>query len=122
MRRLLILFMLLIPGLAISSEKLADARLNLKKWGLAYCLNTYQKDESAKLDAGAARGGYFQLGGHNDEAAYENVRKFFDAAMKAEHRVRKESGQPIILMNCLDPYESASYKKIISAQDKFVNP
>lgn len=120
MLRLIFVLALLSPELALSADQVGNARLSLKKWGLAYCIGTYLKDDNAKLDAGAARGGYFQLGSHNDELAYANVRKFFDAAMKAEQRVSKESGQPIILMNCLDAYESPSYKKIISAQDKFL--
>ncbi len=120
MQRLLLVLTLLLPGVALSSGQLADARMSLKKWGLAYCLSTYQKDDNSKLDAGAAMGGYFQLGSHNDEIAYVNVRKFFDAAMKAEQRVSHQNGQPIVLMNCLDPYESPSYKKLISAQDRFL--
>ena len=120
MRRLFLMLTLLLPGFALANKQVVDARLNLKKWGLAYCIGTYLKNDRSKLDAGAARGAYFQLGSHNDELAYANVRKFFDAAMKAEQRVSKESGQPILLMNCVDAYEAPSYKKTISAQDKFL--
>lgn len=119
MMRLLVFFMLL-PSLAMSSDQLVDAKASLKKWGMAYCLGTYQKDDHSKMDASLAMGGYFQIGSHNDEIAYSNVRNFFDMAMKADQRVSKENGQPIILMRCLDVYESPNYKKIISAQDKFL--
>lgn len=120
MMRLLVFFFMLLPGLAIPSDQLSDARTSLKKWGMAYCLSTYQKDDHSKMDASLAMGGYFQVGSHNNEIAYSNVRKFFDAAMKTDQRVSKENGHPIILMNCLDAYESSSYKKIISTQDKFL--
>ena len=94
--KILLVLALLLPSFALANKQVFDARLSLKKWGLAYCIGTYLKDDNAKLDAGAARGGYFQLGSHSDELAYANVRKFFDAAMKAEQRVSKESGQPPI--------------------------
>lgn len=120
MLRLILALTLLTPGLAVPSEQLVDARLSLKKWGLAYCLSTYQKGESSKLDAGTAMDGYFQMGSHNDEEAYVKVRNFFDKAVGADQRVSHLNGQPLIVMECLNAYESPSYKKIISAQDKFL--
>ena len=119
MLRLFLVLALLSPGLALSSE-LADARLSLKKWGLAYCLSTYQKGDDSKLDAGGAMDGYFQLGSHNEEMAYANVRKFFDKVIKTDQSVSHLTGQPLVLMKCLNAYESPSYKKMISSQDKFL--
>ena len=34
MQRLLLVLTLLLPGVALSSGQLADARMSLKKWGL----------------------------------------------------------------------------------------
>ncbi len=70
-----LLLMLFIAQSGCASQ-LTDARLNLGKWGLAYCLHAYGKDESIKSQAGLSRGGYFEFGSHNDKVAYDNVMRY----------------------------------------------
>jgi len=96
-----------------------DARLKLKKWGMAYCLfNRY--GDKMDSDSGGALDGYFQLGKHNSENAYEAVRKYFNESISKNKKVSVLSGKKNILMACLDAYESEEYIKIIEQQDKWI--
>lgn len=104
----------------VAGGPVTDARANLKKWGLAYCLSTYQLEGDAKESAAKATGAYFQRGGPDDEAAYENVRLFFDVEMKANTPVSHADGMPMPVVACLDLYESKTYQSLIEAQDKYV--
>ena len=96
----------------------SDGRIKLKQWGLAYCIAEYV--EGAKPRAGAAMGGYFQLGSHGSEEAYREVRRFFDQWVAANPVVSKTPGNDLSLMNCIDAYESPGYKRVLQEQDRFL--
>ncbi|MGH8083939.1 MAG: hypothetical protein ACREPV_01505 [Lysobacter sp.] len=120
MRFLIALTMLAISGQAISACPTAEARSTLKKWGFAYCLKTHY-EAGHKLDSAAvALGGYFQLGSHNSEQAYDNVRQFVDERFNAMHKTSKQPGQNLAVMTCLDIYESREYRSMIVDQDRFI--
>ncbi len=105
---------------AESCESLVNDRLNLKKWGLSYCINEHMQGEYIKSQAGMALGGYLQLGGHDLEVPYRKVRAFFDHGMK-KVGVAKESGEPLPFMRCLNLYESQEYQELIVSQDRYTN-
>lgn len=114
----LTLVMLAIIGDAHGACTHADGRVNLKKWGLAYCIATHVDGRAAQ--GGSAMGGYFQFGGHNSEEAYQHVRSFFDERV-ARHPARaKVSGTDLSLMTCVNAYESTEYRQLIRKQDKYL--
>lgn len=121
MKRLAVM-VILVAGVALPAtacESLHEARVTLKKWGLSYCLNVYVEDKGLREQAGAARGGYFQRGFHEDDAAYESVRGFFQSKMTSLP-VAKGDGSRLPYVACLDLYESKGYGGVIRAQDKFI--
>lgn len=113
------LLMLLVTQTACAS-RLDDARANLKKWGFAYCLYTYGKDESIKSQAGLSRGGYFEFGSHNDQLAYDNVMNYVKENYPSLVGISKKTHEEMYVSACLDLYTSPGYAKLIKAQDKFV--
>lgn len=116
--RLPVLLALLVPmAVAIAGER-DDMRLMLKKWGMAYCLGTYQQ-QGPDNEAGTARGGYFQLGSHKEEA-YMHVKNYFKSAVPADTKVLQETGKTNNLMRCLDAYESSEYSMLILDQDRWL--
>jgi hypothetical protein len=117
-KKLLVIILLICPAMAISSNKMTETRTILKKWGLAYCLSS---NEKLKNDAGLAMGGYFQLGGHDDEAAYVKVRGYFDAYLKKSKLVGQQTGQELTVLKCLDAYERADYDRLIKEQDRYIS-
>jgi hypothetical protein len=118
MKKIVFLF-LLFPLWSLSANKTnTEARITLKKWGMAYCLGTYQKTDTAN-EAGGARGGYFQLGEHV-EPAYKNIKAYFDRVIPHDKRVMQQTGQPNYLIHCLDAYESAEYQTLIQQQDQWI--
>lgn len=117
MKRLLVLSLLLIVSdLAMADESRAEARLSLKKWGLAYCMESHSPD--AQGMAGSAMGAYFEHGSHDNEMAYENVRHFFDSNYRSVASQSKTAS--LAFMECLDIYESRAYRKLILDQDRYI--
>ncbi|WP_236183644.1 hypothetical protein [Pseudomonas protegens] len=116
--RLLFLIALLLPMTTSIAGERDDMRLMLKKWGMAYCLGIYQQ-QGPENEAGTARGGYFQLGSHGEEA-YKNVKDYFKRVVPADTKVLQESGKTNNLMRCLDAYESPEYSKLILDQDRWL--
>lgn len=114
------LTMTLSQGVIASKENIDAGRLTLKKWGLAYCLNKHKNNSDSGIDVESSLNGYFQTGIHTEEDAYKNVREYFDIEIKKTIVTGQETGKKIILMACLDAYESNNYKKIITRQDKFI--
>lgn len=117
--KILLLLVLISPMTLAQASSREDQRLMLKKWGLAYCLRTYQQ-QGPENEASIAMGGYFQLGGHY-ENAYENVRGFFKRKIPEDTKVIKESGKANNLMRCLDAYESSAYSKLVLEQDDWLH-
>ncbi|KGM56976.1 hypothetical protein N799_12270 [Lysobacter arseniciresistens ZS79] len=119
MRPVVLLFVL---GLAACSTHAADRdpRLTLKQWGLAYCIAEHV--EGGAGHGGAAMGGYFQLGSHESEDAYANVRRFFDDWVEKRPAVPKTPGTDLSLMTCINAYESAEYASVVREQDRFLPP
>lgn len=112
-----LVLLILLSKVAIADDDVVSARENLKKWGLAYCLHQNMATNTAEF--GAAQNAYFQLGGHNDEKAYQNIKAYFDAAYKSNSDISSSTGKPIVLMRCLQAYEAKEYRKLIAAQDKY---
>lgn len=106
-------------SLSVNAAKY-DARLNLKKWGFAYCIGK-SSDMVINKDAGMARSGYFQLGKHDDDNAYAVVKKYFDLKIVNNKSVMKDTGAKNLLMNCLDAYEDPEYETIIDEQDIYIS-
>lgn len=115
-----ILFMLMLSQTGCASQ-LNEARLNLEKWGFAYCLNTYGKDESMKSQSGLSMSGYFEFGSHNEQAAYDNVKIYVKSHYMELAKTSKQSNGEMYLTACLDLYSSSGYSKLVKAQDKFVS-
>lgn len=116
------ILLLLMSGLAACSTHAAqgDPRLTLKQWGLAYCVAEHVEGRSGP--GSAAMGGYFQLGSHESEEAYANVRRFFDEWMAGRPAVPKTPGTDLSLMTCINAYESAEYGRVVREQDRFLPP
>lgn len=120
MKRFLVsLFMMAFAQIGWAGQ-LTDARLTLAKWGFVYCLHTYSKDASTKHQAGLSRGGYFQLGEHNDPAAYDNVMRYVKKNYPLLVGSSQETNEEMTLSACLNLYSSPGYSKFIKTQDKFV--
>ncbi|WP_157236255.1 hypothetical protein [Chitiniphilus shinanonensis] len=120
MNKYIVGLLLALPliGHAAEDINIDNARLTLKKWGMAYCLGTFQKSETED-EAGYARGGYFQLGEHA-EPAYRNIRSYFNKVIPEDKKVMQATGKTSNLMRCLDAYEAPAYSKLIIQQDKFI--
>lgn len=116
------MFLLLVIsiGYVSSGDGKPDARSTLKKWGMAYCLRGYD-NKIMTQDTGMAREGYFQLGLHNDDKAYQAIKEYFDVMLKNDNRVMQISGNSSLLMKCLDAYENPQYKRLIIDQDAYIN-
>ncbi|OMQ24599.1 hypothetical protein [Serratia oryzae] len=117
-KKIILSFLLLLSFFVSANGDNSETRMVLKKWGMAYCLEIYQKTESAD-EAGSARSGYFQLGEHSEQA-YKNVKNYFNRVIPEDKRVMQATGKPNNLMRCLDVYESLEYEKVIRAQDKWI--
>lgn len=112
---------LLMAALGMATDADAtttEARLTLKKWGLAYCVTTHV--EGHREPGGAAMAGYFQTGSHQSEEAYRNVRSFFDAWVVERPSVPKLPGTDLSLMTCINAYESPEYEQVVREQDRFL--
>ena len=113
------LFMLAFAQIAWAGQ-LTDARLTLAKWGFVQCLHTHSKDASTKHQAGLSGGGYFQLGNHDDPAAYDNVMRYVKKKYPLFMGHAQETNEEMTLSACLNLYSSPDYSKFIKTQDKFV--
>ena len=116
-KKLIVIILFIYPAIAISGNRVSETRTILKKWGFAYCLSS---NEKLKNEAGLAMGGYFQLGGLDDVAAYVKVRGYFDAYLKKSRLVGQQAGQELTVMKCLDAYERADYDHLIKEQDHYI--
>ena len=103
------------------AARIDEARQSLKKWGMAYCLSSAGSNAAVKEEAGKAMGAYFQLGRHDDEKAYANIRKFISTELLSNPRVSKQDGHVVALVSCLDILESKSFLLIVRKQDKYVS-
>lgn len=111
-----------ISGVAVADE-VGEARLNLQKWGLAYCLaQQHMSSPAARDDSARAQGAYFQRGGHDDEAAYAEIRAFFDERAKQITGTVSSGGERLVLVGCLDIYESEAYRAKLKGLDVYVAP
>jgi len=118
MKRRIAALLLVLPIVGHTADDVQAARLTLKKWGMAYCLGTFQKSDSEN-EAGYARGAYFQLGEHADDA-YRNVKAYFNRVVPEDTLVNSISGKANNLRRCLDAYEAPDYQQLILQQDKFI--
>lgn len=118
MIRLLLLLTALCTTTDAHSSSRNDARIALKKWGVAYCLSQHVEGDSAP--GGSAMGAYFEAGAHDNEEAYQNVRTFFDDWVQQHPMIPKHPGNDLSLMPCLDASESVNYRRVIEAQDTFL--
>lgn len=119
MRRIFLLACLSLSSCVTTAQDgVDDAKTNLGKWGLVYCLSSQLVDSAAKESASRAMGAYFQRGGHNREDAYESVRKFFDRQVRDVTAISSVDGKQLEYVTCLDAYESPEYSLLIEAQDK----
>ena len=109
-----------ISGAAVAGE-VGEARLNLQKWGLAYCLAQHMSSPAARDDSARAQGAYFQRGGHDDEAAYAEIRAFFDERAKQVTGTVSSGGERLVLVGCLDIYESEAYRAEVKGLDVYVD-
>lgn len=103
---------------AVSHATGADGRIKLKQWGLAYCIAEHVA--GGKAHGGAAMGGYFQLGSHGSEDAYQAVRRFFDQWVIDNPAISKTPGTDLSLMSCINAYESPDYGRVLDEQDRFL--
>lgn len=117
-KKLIVTILFIYPAMAVSGNKMSETRGILKKWGLAYCLSS---NEKLKNEASLAMGGYFQLGGHDDEVAYVKVRGYFDVYLKRSRLIGQQTGQELVVMKCLDAYERADYDRLIKEQDRYIS-
>lgn len=104
------------------ASEAVEARLNLQKWGFAYCLAQQQGAPAAREDAARAQGAYFQRGGHDDEAAYVHLRRYIDAQMKGAKNASAVGGERLALVGCLEIYESEGYRAATRQQDAVISP
>ena len=116
---LLLVCALSVPVLAAESS-LAQARGNLRKWGVAYCVNARVAAGPIKDDAARAMAGYFQRGSHDSEEAYQHVRVYFDRRLKAAVSLAKEGGEPMVLSPCLDLAQLPDYEAVLRQQDRYI--
>ncbi len=114
----LTLMMFAVIGNAHGACEHDAARRNLQKWGLAYCITTHV--EGVNGQGSAAMGGYFQLGEHNSEEAYQHVRTFFDQWVASHPAGSPLPGTDLSLMACINAYQSIDYQTLIRAQDKYL--
>ena len=96
---------------------MSRSTLLLLMFGLAAC-----STHAAQRPGSAAMGGYFQLGSHESEEAYANVRRFFDEWVAERPAVPKTPGTDLSLMTCINAYESADYASVVREQDRFLPP
>lgn len=120
MKRVVVMLLLLTFAQIGRAGQPTDARQTLAKWGFVYCLHTYSKDESIKHQAGLSRGGYFQLGSHDDPAAYDNVMRYIKQKYPLFSGGSQKTNEEMTIAGCLDLYASPGYSKLIKKQDKFV--
>jgi len=120
MMRPVVLLFVLGQAACSTHTTVPDPRLTLKQWGLAYCIAEHV--EGGAGHGGAAMGGYFQLGSHESEEAYANVRWFFDDWVQERPAVPKTAGTDLSLMTCINAYESADYASVVREQDRFLPP
>ena len=120
MKRVVVMLLMLAFAQIGWAGQLTDARLTLAKWGFVQCLHTYSKDAATKHQAGLSGGGYFQLGEHDDPAAYANVKRFVKEKYPLFVGSAQETNEEMTLSACLNLYSSPKYSKFIKTQDKFV--
>jgi hypothetical protein len=119
LKLIIVIFFILFSTKIFSQDKKQDARNNLMGYGLSYCLNKYGSG-SLKKEASQALGGYFELGTHDNEIAYKNVRKFFTERMESLSGVYKESNERAVLMQCIAVYQSRDFIETIRKYDKYI--
>lgn len=120
MNKIFVALLLLVVSSSGCASEAAEARLNLQKWGFAYCLAQQQVAPASRDDAARAQGAYFQRGGHDDEAAYAHLRTYIDAQMKNAKNASSVGGERLALVGCIDLYESEGYRATIRRQDAFI--
>lgn len=121
MKRVVVMLLMLAFAQTGWAGQLTEARLTLAKWGFVQCLHTYSKDAATKHQAGLSGGGYFQLGEHDDPAAYDNVMRYVKKNYPLLVGSSQETNEEMTLSACLNLYTSPGYSKLIRAQDKFVD-
>lgn len=115
-----ILFLLLtLPGISLGAE-LTVAHNTLSNWGLAYCINAVSTEKPINNEAQRTMGAYFERGRHDDENAYEEVRKYFSRELSKKKLVDKNSGKPMAFVTCMHLVQTEGFRRLIIMQDKHV--
>lgn len=102
----------------LEASKLTTDQINLKNYGFTYCL-TKSKDDSLKSEASSAMGGYFQNGNY-DQPAYKKIKTFVDQFYQSNSGVYQNTGNPAVLMDCLDMYNDAEYQKHLQRLQQYL--
>lgn len=118
---LLCLLCTLIPFTVVNAEdfdvdnaspKVVHAvRGQLKKYAISYCILRHSNEKTIKEAAGAAVGGYFELGFHQDEEAYSSMREF----------TKSLNCKNNIVQCCLDAIETEEFSNLLKSQDKYAS-
>lgn len=116
--RVFILF-LILPGVSHAGE-LAAARSILTNWGLAYCINALSSEKQINNEAQRTMGAYFQRGTHDDENAYDEVRKYIMQQLPKNRLVDQNSGKVMPFVTCMDLIQTPGFHRLVIKQDKYV--
>lgn len=111
-------FVFLANSCYAKSYNLTKEQVVIKNFGFSYCL-TKSNNQSLNYEASKAMGGYFQKGGHNEEA-YKNVEEFINNYVVKNQSIYQETNDSSNLMICLDLYNLNDYERVIKDQDKFI--
>jgi hypothetical protein len=121
MKRIILLFMIFLSlkcfaqvADKITNERLIDERIKLKNYAFCQCLRHLSKSDSLLIKDGSAAS-YFETGAYNIYA-YEMI----DSITKNINlkSYKSKEGKTLIIMKCLDFYNSKELDKIIEELDK----
>jgi len=114
---LLLSFALGVLQFSYAQSYKENARNNLKKWGIAYCISQTVKISKIDSLSGFAQAAYFELGTHQG-GAYTVIKKYVDDYVKKEYNSKHY--QNLSIQECLDLIDDKIYNKKIKFCDKWI--
>ena len=94
-----------------------NARNNLLKWGIAYCMSKTSTEPQTNTLYGNAQGAYFELGSHSNEA-YQEIKEFIQEYIIIPYQGKEY--QDLSIQKCLDVINNKYYNNKVKYCDRWL--
>ena len=107
----------ILPSFCHAQRVSPDDRELMRRYAMCKCLSTLVPISAAWRDEGSGTG-YFEISSYG-YPAFDSISKFTKAYL-SENKVNSKYDRPLVVMRCIDYFESPQLKEYIKQLDHFI--